>query len=186
VNLQADPAEPQPLCSSSSSSSSSSASAGNLAEWLAAETLTLDNPAAWQTLPPITHASGCEAYAAAAGAATADSSSSSSSSSLAHEAGYDAFMTGVLFVGLLRLFEIRELSQSSSRWQLPLQPAVPPELEAVQQYSCRQYHAKGKDVQYAALQVSSCVEIILYSLCIVFSMCVLALRLLHQFVPASP
>jgi hypothetical protein len=146
VHLQANPAEPQPLCSSSSSSNS----AGNLAEWLAAETLTLDNPAAWQTLPVITHAPGCEAYAAAA---AAESSSSSSSNSLAHEAGYDAFMTGVLFVGLLRLFQISELSQHSSRWQLPLQPTVPPELEAVQQYSWRQYHAKGKDVQYAALQV---------------------------------
>jgi hypothetical protein len=145
--LQANPAEPQPLCSASSSSS---ASAGNLAEWLAAETAFLDNPAAWQTLPVITHAPGCEAYAAAAAAATADSSSSSSS--LAHEAGYDAFMTGVLFVGLLRLFEISQLSQIS-RWQLPLQPSVPPELEAVQQYQWRQYHTKGKDVQYAALQV---------------------------------
>jgi hypothetical protein len=31
---------------------------------------------------------------------------------------------------------------------------VPPELNAVQQYSRRQYHTKGKDVQYAALQVS--------------------------------
>jgi hypothetical protein len=141
--LQANPAEPQPLCSSSSNSSTS---AGNLAEWLAAETLTLDNPAAWQTLPVITHAPGCEAYAAAAVA-------SSSSSSLVHEAGYDAFITGVLFVGLLRLFQISELSQRSSRWQLPLQPIVPPGLEAVQQYSWRQYHAKGKDVQYAALQV---------------------------------
>jgi hypothetical protein len=30
---------------------------------------------------------------------------------------------------------------------------VAPELQAIQQYSWRQYHAKGKDVQYAALQV---------------------------------
>jgi hypothetical protein len=119
-----------------------------LAEWLAAETAYLENPAAWQTLPAITHAAGSEAYAEAAAAAAANPSRSS----LAHEAGYDAFMTGVLFVGLLRLFEIGRLSQRS-RWQLPLQPTVPPGLEAVQQYSWRQYHAKGKDVQYAALQV---------------------------------
>ncbi|WIA44176.1 hypothetical protein OEZ86_010505 [Tetradesmus obliquus] len=147
---QANPAEPQPLCSSSSSSS---ASAGNLAEWLAAETAYLQNPGAWQTLPAITHAPGCEAYAAAAAAAavSGSSSSSSSSSSLAHEAGFDAFMTGVLFVGLLRLFEIGQLSQRN-RWQLQQQPIVPPELEAVQQYGWRQYHAKAKDVQYAALQ----------------------------------
>eukprot|EP00775_Hariotina_reticulata_P003494 gene3494-3763_t len=116
-------------------------SRNRLSAWLEDTTSVLENAAAWQSPPAIKHAPGCEEYAAATLPAAA--------AGVAHEAGFDAFMTGAVFVGLLRLFEIAALAQRS-RWHLPVAPAAPPDLSAVQQYAWRQ-HCR-QDVQYAALQ----------------------------------
>jgi hypothetical protein len=66
------------------------------------------------------HAQGCEQYAAVAAAVTGlpqqqkqqqqggqdASAAAAGGGGGAHEAGFDAFMTGVSFLGLLRLYEI--------------------------------------------------------------------------------
>jgi hypothetical protein len=39
-----------------------------------------------------------------------------------------------------------------SRWMLPSAPVLPPPLSAVEGLGGRQYHAKSRDVPYAALQ----------------------------------
>jgi hypothetical protein len=119
-------------------------SRSRLSAWLDEQTTVLENAAAWQQLPAVTHAPGCEEYAEAAEPAAAGAAAG-----VAHEAGFDAFMTGAVFVGLLRLFEIKSLAQRS-RWHLPVAPTVPPDLSMVQQYAWRQHC--GQDVQYAALQ----------------------------------
>lgn len=92
----------------------------NLAEWLAQRTSALDDPRLWNTLPPVQHAHGCEQYAAVAAAAVGlqqqqqeeegdrqqQQGAAAAAASGAHEAGFDAFMTGVVFLGMLRLYEV--------------------------------------------------------------------------------
>lgn len=89
-----------------------------LPTWAAGYAQSLQDADAWLTLPAIRHAPGCEAYATAALAdaglhdelAPADPSDAGGAKplqqGLAHEAGYDAFMTGLACVGLLRLHSI--------------------------------------------------------------------------------
>ncbi|KAF8061172.1 PAT17 [Scenedesmus sp. PABB004] len=161
--VQGSPSAPQPIGAGLAPGSATSAS---LAAWLGEATSNLDDPAAWAALPRIVHAPGCEAYDAAAhavpgspGAGAAGSGPSpggggpspGSGGGPAHEAGYDAFMTGAVFVGLLRLHELAALGQRS-RWALPAAPAAPPGLEPIASHAWRQFHAKGRDIGYAALQ----------------------------------
>ena len=93
-----------------------------LSEWLQQRTSALEDPQLWTTLPTVHHAQGCEQYAAVAAAVTGlpqqqqqqqqqqggqdASAAAAGGGGGAHEAGFDAFMTGVAFLGLLRLYEI--------------------------------------------------------------------------------
>jgi hypothetical protein len=96
-----------------------------VSEWLPGRTAALDDTHVWTTLPQVQHALGCDSYGAAAAVdagmrhpSAADGSSTNGSlvsphqqqqqRALAHEAGYDAFMTGVVFVGLLRLHNLAQ------------------------------------------------------------------------------
>jgi hypothetical protein len=88
-----------------------SINSANMSEWLQHRTSALDDPRLWTTLPPVQHAPGCEQYTAvmaAEGGFTQQQQQGpmSAGSGGAHEAGFDAFMTGVVFLGLCRLYEI--------------------------------------------------------------------------------
>lgn len=220
-----------------------SVNSANLSEWMGLSTIALDDPRMWDILPPVQHAHGCEQYADVAAAAVGlqqqqqqeaqdhqqQLQQQAAEAGGAHEAGFDAFMTGMVFLGLLRLYEVAgkqgnaqrtrfqvhhlpcmvwslpllvlwplALQQcvsklslvpqstfvhvasalltakyaaltstlpfifvvllclaalgSLSRWMLPSAPPLPPQLDNVSELSNRQYHAKSKDIPYAALQ----------------------------------
>ena len=132
-----------------------------LDEWFAERTRSITNPTSFATSPDILHAAGCEAYdisssssSSADGSSTSSSSSSSSSGFasdlLAHEAGYDAYMTGACFAKLLHLFQIDRLN-SISRWLLPEEPTHPPGIDTTLAAFKGRINFKLRDTPYVAL-----------------------------------
>ncbi|KAL4459112.1 hypothetical protein ABPG75_013977 [Micractinium tetrahymenae] len=87
-------------------------------------------------LPAVEHAPGFERYKDA------------NTEAFAHEAGYDAYMTGAAFACLVRLFEAAEAGAAGAAAPGAAQQ---PQLDAVQQL-CWRMNISRSDMPYAALQ----------------------------------
>jgi hypothetical protein len=92
-------------------------------EWVSHRTTATPDPAAWGRAPPVPAPGGHEGAA--------------------HEAGYDAYMTGAVFGRLLWLLSLDAL-QGRNRWLLPDAPRGPPDASLAQAHAWRTTFARSR------------------------------------------